>query len=109
MAIERQNAISADHPFVNEFWEIYEYLENLSEKSVVNHSRSPDKIAINLNHFFACALENGQKPENVESLRKLLVDSKRHTFIASNVPTRSAIRAGDISKPQVVKCWIFKK
>ena len=108
MAVERQNAISPDHPLVNKFWEIYEYLENLSEKSVVNHSRSPDKIAINLNHFYARSLEFGQKAIDLDLLRKLLPDSRRHQFIASNVSVSSAIRAGKTNKPQTVKCWVFE-
>ena len=108
MAVERQDAISADHPLVNEFWEIYDYLENLSDSPLVNHSRSPEKIAINLNEFYALCLHHGQKAIDLDLLRKLLIDSKRHTLIARNEPTRSAIRAGDALKPQIVKCWIFK-
>ena len=108
MAIERQDAISADHPLVNEFWEIYDYLENLSDSPLVNHSRSPEKIAINLNEFYALCIHHGQKAIDLDLLRKLLIDSKRHTLIARNEPTRSAIRAGEALKPQIVKCWIFK-
>ena len=107
MAIERQDAISADHPLVNEFWEIYDYLENLYRDPVVNHSRTPDKIAINLNHFYARSLEYGQKAIDLDLLRKLLPDSRRHKFIASNVSVSSAIRAGNTKKPQTVKCWTF--
>ena len=107
MAIERQDAISADHPLVNEFWKIYDYLENLYENSIVNHSRSPNKIAINLNHFYAQSLQYGQKAIDLNLLRKLLPDSRRHKFVRKNAAICSAIRSGHSNKPLTVKCWIF--
>ena len=54
MARERQLAITADHPYVAEFWEVFEYLEaegsstDPDAATVLNHSRDPDVIAINL-------------------------------------------------------------
>ncbi len=108
MAMERQEAINADHPAVAEFWEVYEYLENTSEKRVVNHSRTVDTIAINLNEFAAKAAQYGQKIEDLKLLRELLHNSTRHKFIAANVAVNSIIRAGDLGKPGIVKCWTFK-
>ena len=58
--------------------------------------------------IYARSLEFGQKAIDLDLLRKLLPDSWRHTFIASNVSVRSAIRAGKTNTPQSVKCWTFK-
>ena len=37
MAIDREHVCGADHPLVQEFWEIYEFLEG-NEDKIVNHS-----------------------------------------------------------------------
>ncbi|WP_241086827.1 hypothetical protein [Candidatus Vondammii sp. HM_W22] len=58
LAIERQQAIGADHPVVQQFWEIYEYLNNDDKDPVLNHSRNDELIAINLNNFVRVASEN---------------------------------------------------
>lgn len=108
MAMERQEAINADHPAVAEFWDVFEYLENTSGNRVVNHSRTADTIAINLNEFAAKAAQYGQKIEDLKLLRDLLHNSQRNKFIASNVAVNSIIRAGDLGKPGIVKCWTFK-
>ena len=107
MAVERQDAISADHPLVNEFWETYEYLENLNDEPLVNHSRTDDRIAINLNEFYALSLKYGQKVIDLDLLRKLLPDSRRHKWTGSNIPICSAIRNGKTSQALTVKCWTF--
>lgn len=59
MAQERQRAISADHPLVQEFWEAFDYLDTIPKPSVggpvhvprLNHSRDKALIAVNLNEF----------------------------------------------------------
>lgn len=117
MALERQAAMSADHPQVAEFWEVYEYLENLSDKPVVNHSRDDKLIAINLNEFAAKAAHHNQKLADLNLLRDLLVDSRSHKLVNKNVSVNSAIRDRENSgngsflstKPTTVKCWVFTK
>lgn len=108
MALERQNAINADHPMVVEFWEVYEYLEGLQDGPVVNHSRTADKIAINLNEFYAKAAHHSQRLPEINVLRTLLRNSRRHKFIDANTAVNSYIRAGSPDKPGIVKCWVFK-
>lgn len=51
MALARQNAVNSDPTEVAEFWEVFDYLQGLSDDSVVDHSKKPDLIAINLNEF----------------------------------------------------------
>ncbi|RBB63162.1 bifunctional DNA primase/helicase [Xanthomonas oryzae pv. oryzae] len=111
MALERQKAISADHAMVNEFWEVYEYLEATGHgKAVVNHSRDAQRIAINLNHFAARAAQFSQSVPDLKVLRALLSDSRRHKFIGANVAVNSAILKDEHSGAgTTVKCWVFSK
>ncbi len=115
-ALERQRAISADHPFVTEFWEVYDYLQGLDVNGpVVNHSKNPKLIAVNLNEFAERAAEHRQKLADVGELRALLPASTQHKFIDKNRAVDSAVRAyqagrlnGTSNKSPTVKCWIFE-
>ncbi|MCC5052033.1 toprim domain-containing protein [Xanthomonas campestris] len=111
MALERQKAISADHAMVNEFWEVYEYLEATGHgKAVVNHSRDAQRIAINLNHFAARASQFSQPVPDLKVLRALLGDSRRHKFMGANVAVNSAVLKDDLTGVgTTVKCWVFQK
>ncbi|WP_311968566.1 toprim domain-containing protein [Pseudomonas baltica] len=116
MAIERQNAISADHPVVAEFWEVYEYLQSLdAEGPVVNHAKKDGLIAINLNEFAERAAEHRQKLADVGELRDRLTESRSHKFLEKNKAVDSAVRAHQamranhtVAKSATVKCWIFQ-
>lgn len=114
MAMERQSAISADHPLVAEFWEVYEYLESLGEGPQVNHSIDPKLIAINLNEFAEKASEHRQNLADLKTLRPLLINSRSHKWLETNKATYSAVRASQaacntmLKKPTTVRCWIFK-
>lgn len=109
MAEERQRAISADHTEVVQFWEVYEYLESMNGQGrVVNHSRDPSRIAINLNEFYAKAAQHSQKLADINEMRQLLRNSRRHKFVDASISVNSAIRQGDLSKSSTVKCWVFQ-
>ena len=114
MALERQAAISADHPLVAEFWEVYEYLESLGEGPQVNHSTDPKLIAINLNEFAEKASEHRQNLADLKTLRGLLINSRSHKWLESNKAVYSAVRASQaagnamFNKPTTVRCWIFQ-
>ena len=111
MAMERQLAVSADHPIVNEFWETFEYIDGLNgaEMHVLDHSNKKELIAVNLNEFIAAAGRHGQAAPDLNTLRKLLRESRRHKFIDSNVAVSSCIKTNAFSKPVTVKCWTFKR
>lgn len=116
MALERQQAISADHPQVTEFWEVFEYLEGLNGRPMVNHARDPKLIAINLNEFAARAAQYSQRIADLPTLRALLRNSRRYKFIDGNRAVNSAIRGRDPDNdmgppldPQIVKCWVFQR
>jgi hypothetical protein len=115
MALERQAAISADHPLVAEFWEVYEYLESLGEGPQVNHSTDPKLIAINLNEFAEKASEHRQNLADFKTLRGLLVNSRSHKWLDTNKAIYSAVRAsqavinGTQKRSTTVRCWIFQQ
>lgn len=115
MALDRQRAISADHPAVAEFWEVFDYLENMDDDSSVNHSSDPALIAVNLNEIYEKASMHRQNLIEIRTLRALLRDSRTHKFLESNKSTHSAIRAraaekNDLyDKPATVKCWVFRR
>lgn len=111
MAMERQSAISADHPMVNEFWEVYEYLEAIGngERNVVNHSRDPQRIAINLNDFIARAAHHNQPVPDLKLLRGYLRDSRRYKLLDPNLTVNSCIKTNSVGTGVAVRCWVFKK
>lgn len=112
IALERQAAISADHPAVVEFWQVYDYLQSLSGDPVVNHSLHGWEIAINLNEFVERAAEHRQRLADLGTLRELLKDSRQFRFIDNKVVT-SRIRALQKQRnpledrPDKVRCWVF--
>ncbi|SFT49524.1 toprim domain-containing protein [Pseudomonas marincola] len=116
MALERQASISADHPQVAEFWEVFDYLEGLdADGPVVNHSKKDELIAINLNEFCERAAEHRQKLADVGVLRDLLKESRSRKFVDANRAVDSAVRSYQaakhnhtINKSPTVKCWMFK-
>lgn len=113
MALERQCAVNADAPEVAEFWEVYEYLENTQDGPVLNHSKKPETIAINLNEFVKLAAEHRQKVADATTLRELLKESRRHKFLDYKA-VDSAVRSAHAtlnplsSRPGTVKCWVFQ-
>lgn len=115
MAVARQGAINADPDEVATFWEVYEYLESITDYPLVNHSKKHDVIAINLNEFAERAAEHRQKLADVATLRTLLRSSRSHPFQDSNRAVDSAVRAAFNARSSelaerctTVKCWIFK-
>lgn len=114
MALDRQAAINTDPKEVAEFWDVYEYLESLSEGPVVNHSKNPGLIAINLNHFYELASEHRQKLADKSTLQTLLAASRSHKHIETNRAVDSAVRTAEaarnamFAKCMTVKCWMFQ-
>lgn len=110
MAIERQSAISADHPLVTEFWEAYDYLQSCGDtECAVNHSRDPQRIAVNLNDFIAKAARRSQPVPDLKLLRAYLRDSRRHKLIDANLTVNSSIKVDSTRKGIAVRCWVFEK
>lgn len=115
MASERQGSITTDPKEVVEFWQVYEYLENLSGEPLVNHSKKTGQIAINLNQFAEVAHEHRQKIPDLATLRRLLKDGRTHPMIDASRRVESQIRALQKirtpleSIPPTVRCFVFKE
>ncbi len=114
-ASERQAAITTDPKEVNEFWQVYDFLESLPEAPLVNHSKKPGEIAINLNQFQQVATEYRQRIPELGVLRRLLKDCRAHQCLADQKRVESAIRARQqlaaptASIPSTVRCFIFRE
>lgn len=109
MAIERQCAINADHPVVDEFWDMFEYLNGDETYPMLDHARDPSIIAINLNHFVSVAADHRQQVANMRDLKKLLKGSRRHKFLGQRV-INSAIKGREINGKTGTSeyCWVFE-
>ena len=106
MAAERQVAISADHPIVQEFWEQYEFLNGDEYNQKLNHSKDDALIAINLNQFIELAADHRQQVPPLADLKRLLKGSRRHKYLDYK-PVNSAIH-GENGSGKSVRCWIFE-
>lgn len=104
MAIERQEAINDDPPIVQEFWEVFDYIESRHDDDpVLNHSRNEHEIAVNLNEFVAKADSFRQQIPDMREVKKHLRQSRHRQFVAANHTVNSAITGKSL------KCWIFQR
>ncbi|WP_404389945.1 toprim domain-containing protein [Pseudoalteromonas phenolica] len=115
MAVDRQKAINAEHPLVQEFWDVFDFLEGDGDSlKVVNHHRDDSKIAVNLNHFTEIAAERRQYVPPLTDLKRLLKSCRTRKFLGQQT-VNSAVNARINSenpmarKPSAVKCWVFEK
>ncbi len=122
MAQERQRAISADHPLVQEFWEAFEYLDSIPHATVqglvhtprLNHSRDPKLVAVNLNEFVEMASLHRQQVPPMAELKKVLRTSKGRRFVDASRVVNSAMksRSGGADDGhglgKAVRCWVFE-
>lgn len=102
MLHERHAAVSADHPYVQLFWERFDYLnENRFNKDKpINHSRNEAIVAISLVQFEQiCAEERLPLPCPMPELKRLLKTSKRRKYL-----TQKATKSPD---DRTVFCWQF--
>jgi len=107
MAGERQQVINDDHTLVQEFWEAFDYLDS-NDMHRLNHSRDPQLIAVNLNHFVQIAAERRQQIPVIGDLKKVLRTSRRRKFVDVRV-VNSLIRARDNALGSTaMKCWVFQ-
>lgn len=111
MAIARQQAINSDHPVVQEFWEMVEYLDGDIDEPRLNHAINKDFIAINLNQFIQLAADRRQQVPSLTDLKRHLRTSKAYKFMEIKT-MRSALRAREPANkflPAAVKCWVFQR
>ena len=123
LAKEREQSLAKDHPIVESFWEAFEYLDGTGEdengelegESRLNHSRDPQYIAVNLNHFAQVASDRRQQVPPLPDLKRLLKTSRRPKFVdicavnsAINGRHNARIDSHGERRPSTVKCWVFK-
>lgn len=120
MARARQEALNADHPYVAEFWELYDYLEGEADDegvSLLNHSRDAGLIAISLPHFEQVCADRKLRHAALPELKRVLGTSRLHKFLGIRTVNsaiherfnrRATTNGSDIRKPGSVKCWVFQ-
>jgi hypothetical protein len=113
MAVKRQQAINADHPMVQEFWDVIDFIDD-NNLPVLNHSRDPKLYAINLNHFAEVAAERRQNSPPLADLKRLLKSARNRKFIDvrtinSGINARHNESNPYSKRPTSVKCWVFAK
>jgi len=105
-AFLREARIRADHPVLEAFWDVYEYINSRPQSAYtepLNHATDIEKsIAINLNHFREKCTDHGQGFPDLGQLKKLLPHTKRYPFVDTK-----AIRSRLDNKN--VWCWVFEK
>jgi hypothetical protein len=123
MALARQQALSADHPLVAEFWELYEFLEgddSADAAGPLNHARGDGLIAISLPHFEQVCAARKLRHAPLAELKRVLPTSRQHKFqgvrtVNSAIRERqnsNAYRNGaDLAdvRPTSIKCWVFQQ
>lgn len=121
MAIDRVDQLNGDHPDVEKFWDVYEYLQgNRSPDFGLNHhNEDAQTVAINLNEVYKVAARNYQQLPEINDMKKLLRTSRKYKFIESNkqvysdrfpadeVATISKVREVTSKPSRNVKCWLF--
>lgn len=105
MTRTRQTVVSSEHPVVEKFWTIFDYLVEIEPDDIarpLNNSRKPDElIAVSLPQFFERCRERGQNPPTEDELRRHLKSSKARKFIGQK-PVNSP-------SGKHFFCWVFQR
>ncbi len=109
MAEERVKRLASDHPSVEQFWEVFEYLtysisafKKMDE--ALNHwGDDKECIAINLNAFYKLASQENQRLPDITEMKRLLKSSRKYKFVEANKAVNS------VHYKKSIKCWIFEK
>ncbi len=105
MTRQRQLVTSSEHPVVEKFWHIFDYLIEIEPDNIersLNNSRKADaEIAVNLPQFFERCRSHGQNPPSEDDLRRQLKASKARKFIGQK----------SVNSPsgKFFHCWVFQR
>lgn len=119
MAVERQQALNSDHPMVQEFWDLYEFIEGSEraehESAILNHSHGSQEIAISLNHFEQVCADRRLKFPALSDIKRVMKTSRSHKFKEVKSVKSVIHKAFNAnrslstpSKPDTVWCWVFE-
>ena len=112
-AADRERRVKNDHPMVEQFWEYFALL-NWQQRAwpdgstetieVLDHSKDPSKIAINLPEFERACNKNGLEKLKMNELKKLLPSCQSNPFIKAK-----AVNSRISTTNKRVHCWVFEK
>ena len=108
MALERQSAISADHPMVRNSgrstntWKAWASQRGQPLARPDPHRDQPQRVRRK-------GRDHSQNLADLNTLRTLLRNSVRHKFADANVAVNSIIRSGRGEGSTIIKCWTFRK
>jgi len=110
IARQRITQLSGDHPDIEKFWEVYDYMANARDIAINHHPDHCPTVAINLNEFYKWAAECRQQLPELNIMKQLLLTSKSYTFRDKNRAVSSPHRNSPTTgKGMSIKCWIFDK
>lgn len=108
IARQRIQELSGDHPDIERFWDVFEYLHFGRGNQVNHHPAKAPTIAINLPEFYKMASEARQQLPDMVQLKALLPTSRRYRYVESNRAVRST-HTDITGSSSVLKCWVFEK
>ena len=107
MAMERDDAFNSENPLVIQFWDVYDRLSNRNSQmikdEVLNHSKSPEIIAINMPQFYQAAREFMYDLPPQSDIQEALRLSVHYKFIAANKVVSSRL------ENRSIRCWLFRR
>ena len=106
-ALDRQMRCSSDHPLLCQFWEQYEFLQGIVNEhgvaqNILNHSKKPEYIAINLQHFQSIAMQWRLESIPTNELKRLFPTCKTYKYIANKT-----VNSG-IKNNSYIRCYVFE-
>lgn len=115
MAPERLKAVQAEHPLVQEFWEVFDYLDSVVPGGI-NHAREPGEIAVQFSHFQEEASHHRQSHADIKEIKKLLEGAKSRHILRKGAVRSRVYEAYNRQLPadsparrsEVQHCWVFK-
>lgn len=117
LAEERQRALNQDHPLVQEFWEMFDYLDS-QESAGMNHSSvsEPNEIAVNFNHFEEIAAHYRQRLNfTMVDIKKLLKHGTKRKYLRTCSVRSDVSKSYNLGKettyrrPETYYCWVFSR
>ena len=119
MSHERVKQLNGDHPLVEQFWDVYEYLNSSrsTEFSINHFDHDAHQIAINLNEVHKVPAKNYQQLPDIKEMKNLLTASRRYKFVDKSRVVKSHRYPADEVKnaledktlrEHTVRCWIFQ-
>lgn len=105
MTKQRQLIASSEHPVIEKFWGIFDYLVAIEADNTdrpLNNSRKPEElIAVSIPQFMERCRSHGQTPPTEDELRKHLKGSKVRKFTGQ--------KSVNAPNGKIFQCWVFQR